>query len=169
MGAVQVSVAGEIARTYLLLRGLQSQLGIFEENRQIAQDLLRRAESRQRQGVATRFEAAPARADVAGIEARLYQLSLQRDGLMSALALLLGKGPRELDARLGRAGLPVMPKRLPIGVPSELARARPDIPPRRRVAPGHARPHGPRQLAPAPCRHRRRASLPQISGPPAPG
>jgi NodT family efflux transporter outer membrane factor (OMF) lipoprotein len=127
MGAVQVSVAGEIARTYLLLRGVQSQLGIFEENRQIAQNLLRMAESRQRHGVATRFEAAAARADVAGIEARLFQLSQQRDGLMNALALLLGKGPRELDARLGTAGLPVMPGRLPIGVPSDLARARPDI------------------------------------------
>lgn len=46
---------------------------------------------------------------------------------MNALALLLGKPPRELDARLAMAGLPPMPRRLPISISSELARQRPDI------------------------------------------
>ena len=127
MAAVKVSVAGDVARTYLLLRGVQAQSLIVEENRQIAQNLVRMAESRQRNGVATRFDAAAARADVAGIEARLSQLQQERDVLMNALAFLLGKPPRELDERLASAGLPTMPQRLPIGVPSELARNRPDI------------------------------------------
>lgn len=127
MDAVKVSVAGDVARTYLLLRGVQAQHAIFEENLRIAQNLLDLAESRQRHGVATRFESAAARADVAGIQARLWQLSQQRDALMNALAMLLGKGPRDLDERLGPAPLPAMPSRLPIGVPSDLARMRPDI------------------------------------------
>ncbi|MBJ2154598.1 TolC family protein [Variovorax sp. IB41] len=127
MEAVRVSVAGDIARTYLLLRGVQAQMAIVQENRQIAGNLVRLAESRERHGVATRFDAASARADAAGIEARLSQLQQQRDALMNALALLLGQAPRELDARLASAALPAMPRRLPIGVPSELARRRPDI------------------------------------------
>lgn len=127
MEAVRVSVAGDVARTYLLLRGVQAQEAIVTENRQIADSLVRMAESRERNGVATRFDAAAARADVAGIDARLAQLHHQRDALMNALALLLGKPPRELDGRLIAAGLPPMPQRLPVGIPSELARQRPDI------------------------------------------
>ena len=127
MGAVKVSVAGDMARTYLLLRGIQAQQTIVEENRRIAENLVHLTESRQRNGVATRYDAAAARADLAGIEARLLQLAQQRDALMNALALLLGQPPRELDARLGSADLPSMPARLSVGVPSELARQRPDI------------------------------------------
>ncbi|WP_211090077.1 efflux transporter outer membrane subunit [Pseudothauera nasutitermitis] len=127
MDAVKVSVAGDVARTYLLLRGIQAQQTIVEENRRIAENLVNLTESRQRNGVATRYDAAAARADLAGIEARLTQLKQQRDALLNALALLLGQPPRELDARLDSAGLPPMPERLPVGVPSELARQRPDI------------------------------------------
>ncbi len=126
--AVQVSVAGDIARTYLLLRGAQAQLTLAGQQRAIAADLLRLAQSRQRHGVATRFEAAAAQAEVAVVDARRAQLQQLRDALMNALALLLGQAPRTLDARLSPgAVLPPMPGVLPIGIPSELARQRPDI------------------------------------------
>ncbi|WP_266182123.1 efflux transporter outer membrane subunit [Dyella humicola] len=125
--SVKVSVAGDVARIYLLLRGTQAQITITEENRQIAEHLVKLADSRLQNGVATRFDAASSRADVATIEARLSQLHQQRDALMNALALLLGKPPRELDARLGSAALPSVPQHLPVGVPSELAHDRPDI------------------------------------------
>jgi NodT family efflux transporter outer membrane factor (OMF) lipoprotein len=124
--AVRVSLAGEVARAYLLLRGVQARETIAGENLGIAEGLLRMAESREKNGVATRHDAAAARADLSGIEARRVQLRHQRDVLMNALALLLGKPPRELDARLADAALPAMPRRLPIGIPSELVR-RPDI------------------------------------------
>lgn len=127
IGAVKVSVSADVARTYLLLRGTQMQQKIILENRQIAENLLRLTESRQRNGVATRFDAAAARADLASIEARLAQLEQQRAALMNALALLLGQPPRELDARLVGADLPSMPVHLPVGIPSELAQQRPDI------------------------------------------
>lgn len=125
--AVLTSVSADVARNYLLLRGVQAQAALVERNIRIGQELVRMAESRERNGVATRFDAASARADVAGLQARLTQLNHQRDALMNALALLLGKPPRELDQRLSFADLPSMPSRLPIGVPSELARNRPDI------------------------------------------
>lgn len=128
MAAVKVSVAGDVARTYLLLRGVQAQVAIVEENHQIAERLVHLAQSRLRNGVVTRFDEAAALADLAGIEAHLSQLNHQRDTLMNALALLLGKSPRELNSRLtATIGLPPMPQRLPIGVPSDLARHRPDI------------------------------------------
>lgn len=127
MEDVKISVTGDVARTYLLLRGTQSKIRIVDENRQIAKNLVKLTESRQSNGIATRYDVAAASADVAGIEARLVQLSQQRDALMNALALLLAKPPRELNSTLGNATMPVMPARLPVSVPSELARNRPDI------------------------------------------
>jgi NodT family efflux transporter outer membrane factor (OMF) lipoprotein len=127
MEAVKVSVAGEVARNYLLLRGTQAQAAFVADNREIAVDLLRMAQSRERNGVATRFDAAAARAEIASIDARLSRLQQQADVLMNALAMLLGQPPRQLDARLGTAAMPAMPQRLPVGISSELARGRPDI------------------------------------------
>lgn len=125
--AVQVSVAAEVARTYLLLRGVQSKLSVLEQNWQIAADLVRMAESRRRNGVASRFDEASARAELAAIDGRLTQQRQDSDALKNALALLLGKPPRELDEQLANAPLPAMPQQLPVGVPSEVARQRPDI------------------------------------------
>lgn len=125
--AMRVSITAELARTYLLLRGTQAQIQLGQENRRIAEELVRMADSRERNGIASRYDAASARADLAGVEASLLKWQQQRDGLMNALALLLGRAPRELNERLGVAGLPPMPARLPIGLPSELARQRPDI------------------------------------------
>jgi NodT family efflux transporter outer membrane factor (OMF) lipoprotein len=124
---VRVSVTAEVARSYLLLRGVQAQISLAEDDLQAANDLVHMAESRERNGVASRADAAAARVESAGVQARLLQLQHQRDTLMNALALLLGQAPRELDKRLAAAVLPAMPARLPIGLSSELARQRPDI------------------------------------------
>ncbi|MEN9893034.1 MAG: hypothetical protein RLY78_3329 [Pseudomonadota bacterium] len=126
--AARVSLSAEVARQYLLLRGVQAQQRLVDEHRQIAAELLRLTESRERNGVATRFDSAAARAEQATVEARAIQLGQQRDVLMNALALLLGQPPHALDERLlAGAMLPPMPRELPVGVPSDLVRQRPDI------------------------------------------
>ncbi len=127
-GAARVTLAAEVARQYLLLRGVQAQQALVDEHRQIAAELLRLTESRERHGVATRFDSAAARAEQATVEARAVQLGQQRDVLMNALALLLGQPPHALDERLlTRTGAPPMPPTLPVGVPGDLVRQRPDI------------------------------------------
>ncbi|NYT85289.1 efflux transporter outer membrane subunit [Pollutimonas harenae] len=126
--AVRVSISAEVARTYLQLRGIQSQLDIAQENLIIAQRTLRLAESRVRNGVATRFETSSASAQLATTKATVPELVAHRNLLMNALALLLGEKPRALDAEL-RKGMPLpsIPTRIPVGIPSELAHRRPDI------------------------------------------
>jgi NodT family efflux transporter outer membrane factor (OMF) lipoprotein len=126
--AVRVAVAAEIARNYLLLRGVQAQQAIVRQNVEIAEHALQLAQSRERNGVATRFDAAAARAQLATTRAQLLTLDHHRDQAMNALALMLAEPPRALDAELGAAlPAPGLPARLPVGVPSELARRRPDI------------------------------------------
>lgn len=126
--AARVALAAEVARTYLQLRGTQAQLDIAGQNLVIAERTLGLADSRERNGVATRFETASARAQYASIKASIPDISQRRNALMNALALLLGDPPRTLDAQLRQAmPLPSLPSRVPVGVPSELAQRRPDI------------------------------------------
>ncbi|WP_434701987.1 efflux transporter outer membrane subunit [Pseudomonas sp. D1-36] len=126
--AVRVALAAEVARTYLQLRGTQAQLDIARQNQAVAERTLALAESRERNGVATRFETSSARAQLATVKALFPELAQRRNAQMNALALLMGEQPRALDAQLRQAmPLPSLPARIPLGVPSELAHRRADI------------------------------------------
>ncbi|WP_260955882.1 efflux transporter outer membrane subunit [Pseudomonas citri] len=126
--AARVTLAAEVARTYLQLRGTQAQLDIAQQNLSVAEHTLGLAESRERNGVATRFETTSARAQLATVKALLPELAQRRNAQMNALALLLGEQPRALDAQLRNAmPLPSLPSRVPVGVSSQLAHRRPDI------------------------------------------
>ena len=125
---VRVSIAAEVARTYLLLRSVQTQLDITAQNQTIAERALELAQSRVANGVATRFESASAGAHLSSVKALTPKLEEQRDALMNALALLLGEAPRALNSQLATThATPPVPQQVPIGLPSELARRRPDI------------------------------------------
>jgi NodT family efflux transporter outer membrane factor (OMF) lipoprotein len=125
---VRVSIAAEVARTYLLLRLVQTQLEITTQNQSIAEHALKLAQSRVDNGIATRFESASASAQLSSVKALIPRLEEQRDALMNALALLMGEAPRALNSLLTTThATPAVPQRVPIGLPSELARRRPDI------------------------------------------
>ncbi len=126
--SIRVSLAAEVARNYLELRGVQTQLDIAAQNLDIAKHTVALTESRVRNGVATRFDTASALAQQASTEALIPTLAHRRDALLNALALLLGEPPRKLNDTLAATlPLPVLPARIPVGLPSELARRRPDI------------------------------------------
>jgi len=126
--AARVALAAEVGRTYLQLRGTQAQLAIARDNQAVAERILGLTESRRRNGVATEFEIATARAQLAATRSMVPKLAERRNGLLNALALLLGDKPRALDATLGEPrDLPPLPASVPLGLPSALARRRPDI------------------------------------------
>jgi len=126
--AVRVSVSAEVARTYLQLRGVQSTLAIALKNQDIARTSLHLARHREEEGVATRYDAASAAAQLATVSASIPELERQRSALMNALALLLDEAPHALDGELSAdIDIPMPPDRVPVGLPSELAHRRPDI------------------------------------------
>ena len=125
--AMRVALSAEVARTYLELRGTQAQLDIAQQNLAVAQRLVGLAESRERNGIATRFETSSALAQLGMIKSTLPELTQHRNALMNALALLLGDEPRALDTELRTMPLPSLPASVPVGISSELAHRRPDI------------------------------------------
>ncbi len=123
-----VSALAEVARDYITLRGTQEQLRIARENVSIAQQALALTRQRAQAGVTTDLDVANAAAQVRTVSAQIPSLEAQQRELTNALALLLGEPPGTLAAQLDVARpVPPVPPRVPVGVPSDLLRRRPDI------------------------------------------
>jgi NodT family efflux transporter outer membrane factor (OMF) lipoprotein len=123
-----LSVLAEVARDYVQLRGLQTQLQIADDNIHTAQQSLDLTQARYRGGLTTDLDVANAAANLATDQAQVPQLEQQIDEQINALSFLLGEAPQALRAELVVPGaVPPVPPRVPVGVPAELARRRPDI------------------------------------------
>jgi NodT family efflux transporter outer membrane factor (OMF) lipoprotein len=125
---VLVSSLAELARNYIQQRGAQEQIRIAENNLKVDREILQLAQQQQQKGVRSGLDAENAAAQVEGIRAQLPSLRQQEIQYRNAIAMLLDLPPSSLDAELSatRAGLR-SPPRVPLGIPSELARRRPDI------------------------------------------
>ncbi|WP_290874258.1 efflux transporter outer membrane subunit [Aquabacterium sp.] len=127
VAAARLSVSAEVARQLLLLREVQQQVRIQSELAAVAARRVQLMESRQRHGMATAAELTTAQADALAAEVPLAGLRQQAQSLRNGLSLLLGQVPHALDARLDDVTDVAPPASLPVGVPSELARQRPDV------------------------------------------
>lgn len=127
--AAKVSLSAEVSRQYWLLRGLQVQQQLLQQQVQLSREALALSESRVRNGVASDSEIATAQAELDGLRAQGATMARQARLLTNSLTLMLGLSPRELDARLqaDAAKLPGAAPHVPVDLPSELARQRPDI------------------------------------------
>jgi NodT family efflux transporter outer membrane factor (OMF) lipoprotein len=123
-----VSVLAEVARDYVQLRGAQRNLQIVRQNLKTAEESLRLTQERAAGGLTTDLDVANAQAQVNSTAAQIPAIEQQEAQAINALSLLLGQAPRTLQAELGEAKpIPPVPPRVPVGIPSELARRRPDI------------------------------------------
>jgi NodT family efflux transporter outer membrane factor (OMF) lipoprotein len=132
-----LTALAELARDYIQLRGAQRNLAITERNLDTARESLKLTRDRAAGGLTTELDVANAAAQVATTASQIPTLQAQQQQLINAIALLLGEPPNALQAELSTPrAIPPVPPRIPIGLPSELARRRPDI--RRAEAELHA-------------------------------
>lgn len=123
-----VSLEAEVARTYLQLRGAQSISQTLQTQIDVAQQTLELTQSQQRNGLAPQMDVENARAQLNSLRAQLPQYQSQIHQAMNGLAVLVGKTPGALDGELmASKPLPALPKEVPVGLPSTLARRRPDV------------------------------------------
>ncbi len=126
--AALLSSLAEVARDYIQLRGTQEQLRIARENVKTAQQSLALTQERAAGGVTTDLDVANASAQLRTTLSQIPTLEQQEAQGINALSLLLGQPPNALRQDLQTARpVPPVPARVPVGVPSELARRRPDI------------------------------------------
>jgi NodT family efflux transporter outer membrane factor (OMF) lipoprotein len=126
--AVALEVIASLAQDYMELRGAQQRLSIAQEDLALARRNLYLVREQFANGVATTLDLANAEAQIATISATIPPLAEEIARLINAVGLLLALPPRALSGELSPlAGLPVVPPRVPVGIPATLLRRRPDI------------------------------------------
>jgi NodT family efflux transporter outer membrane factor (OMF) lipoprotein len=125
---VLVTLLGEVARNYVELRGAQRELAITEQNLQAQNDTLELTRSRYRAGIGTDLDVARAEGEAATTEADIPPLENQIKMAIHRLSVLTGQEPNALAAELAEPGpVPEGSPNVPVGLPSELLRRRPDV------------------------------------------
>jgi NodT family efflux transporter outer membrane factor (OMF) lipoprotein len=123
-----VSLEAEVAQTYFQLRAglvLRRLVGALIADQREVVDL---TASRQLHGLGSEADVQTARAQLASLESQLPQYEQTVASSRHALAVLCGKTPETFDAEFGETGeLPAIPEIVSVGLPSTLARRRPDI------------------------------------------
>ncbi len=123
-----LSSLAEVARDYVDLRGAQLREQIARDNLKSSQDALRLTQERAAGGLTTDLDVANAAAQVQTTAAEIPPIQQDESNYINALSLLLGQPPNALRTELDQPKpVPPVPPRVPIGLPSELARRRPDI------------------------------------------
>ncbi len=129
LSAMQVSVVGELARSYFQLRSLQQQRHISQESARSQARTQELLQQRHDMGFASAFDVDRGRTQLESIHARIPALDAEVAVTTHRIAVLTGATPAALAQELDVAGkLPVMPV---LGVapdsPGEVLRRRPDV------------------------------------------
>lgn len=135
--SVLVTLAAEVARNYIDLRAFQQRVVIAGKNLQAQEHSAGLTRKRFEGGFASGLDVANAEAQVATTAAQIPVLEASARRSIYSLSLLLGKEPGALLQELSQtSAIPPTPPSVPVGVPSDLLRRRPDI--RRAEAEIHA-------------------------------
>ena len=125
---VLVSLLAEVARNYVDARGCQQRLAIIRRNLKVQQEILDLAHSRYQNGLSSELDVQQATAGLNDLEAQVPALETGFQQAAHHLGVLLDRPPDALVAELtATAPIPAAPPAVPVGLPSELLRRRPDV------------------------------------------
>jgi outer membrane protein, multidrug efflux system len=123
-----ITLYGEVARNYIELRGFQREIAIAEDNVRAQRETLELTRTRYKAGLTSDLDVARAEAQVAATLSQIPTLVIAARGAGHRLGVLLGREPSALLDELDQPQrIPQPPPTVPIGLPSELLRRRPDI------------------------------------------
>ena len=140
-GDVELTLLAEVARNYIELRGVQRQLAVARSNLSIQQDSLSLTRSQFDAGLASRLDVLRAQAQVSDTEAAVPTFEANERASIYRIGALIGQPPEQLLAQLDPPqAIPSAIADVPVGLPSDLLRRRPDIrAAERRIAAANAR------------------------------
>lgn len=126
--ALRLALLADVAQNYMALRGAQSHLKVATQNLATLVELLQLTGERRAAGLTTHIDVNNARAQERATRAQIPAFELEITEYIHALGELLALEPEALRAELQSAApLPPVPVDVPIGLPGEMARQRPDI------------------------------------------
>jgi NodT family efflux transporter outer membrane factor (OMF) lipoprotein len=125
---VLITVVGDVGLNYLDLRGLQKQLAVARANLRLQEQTLALTRDRFHAGLASDLDTARAEAQAANTRSLIPLLEQDIRRSIHRLSILIGKEPAELESHLIAAtAIPSAVPGIPVGLPSDLLRRRPDI------------------------------------------
>jgi len=128
---LRIALSVQVVKSYVALQALDAQIALFERTVQAQRDSLGLQRKRLDAGDIGELDVRQLEAELIGNEAQLPKLERARGEAERALALVLGRTPREVvDGVVARRGSPaVVPTaaQLPAALPSDLLERRPDL------------------------------------------
>ncbi len=125
---VRVSLDSDVAHAYMDLRGSQLRKSVIEASLRTDTELLELTQQREAAGLITDLDVENAAAERDSTRAQLPVIELTITEDIHQLSRLLGREPEALRSELETsAPVPPVPPEVPIGLPADLARHRPDI------------------------------------------
>lgn len=125
---VLIILVGDVGTNFFNLRGFQQQIVIARKNLEAQKNTARIIRKRFTAGFIGRLDVANADAQVATTEASIPRLESQARAAIYNLGVLLGRQPAVLEKDLAiESPIPPTPPQIPVGLPSDLVRRRPDI------------------------------------------
>ena len=129
--AVRLALAAQVAKSYFALRSLDEQVELTRQTVKLRDDALALQRRRRDAGVIGEFELRQLEAEAAAVRAQLPPLEREREREEVALAVLLGRTPKEVYEK----SVPITQRFdeqpeatvVPAGLPSELLLRRPDL------------------------------------------
>jgi len=126
--AAQVSLAAEVALTYVELRSAEVQLDVVRRSLASREETTRLTRWREQAGVGDVLDTRQAENSLEQARASLPALEQSLSETRNALAVLCGRTPGSLDELLSATGrVPAPPAALAVGIPAETLRQRPDV------------------------------------------
>jgi multidrug efflux system outer membrane protein len=122
---VLLTLHGDVAVNYFLLRQLDAQITLLNETVGLRQNSVRITEERFHAGLASELDLDFARTQLAQTKTLVTETQRQRDDLQNALALLCGQPAATFQIEPGTLN-EILPA-VPVGLPSTLLERRPDV------------------------------------------
>jgi multidrug efflux system outer membrane protein len=124
----EVSLSAEVANDYVTLRVAEARIAILQGALERERETLGIIQARATVGFVTELDVNQQIAQVESTAAQLPPLEAQTRAMIHALGVLLGEQPEAMTAELQSTGvIPIVPATLPVGLPSDLLRRRPDV------------------------------------------
>jgi outer membrane protein, multidrug efflux system len=138
---VTLTLLAEVARDYIDLRGAQRRIEVAQKNLAIERDLFALTQSLLAAGLAPRQDVLRAEAQVRDIEAAIPEFETDERAAAYRIAALIGQPFTEVSAELSPPSpIPQSASEIPVGLPSDLLKRRPDVrAAERRIAAANAR------------------------------
>ena len=125
--SVMVLVTAQVVDTYVVIRTLEEQLRIAQENLDLQKRSYDIAEVLYRNGESNELDVQQALTLLLSTQATVPQIQVQERLAKNALSTLLGQPSGYVDTMLGSGDIPAVPAEIALGIPADLLRRRPDV------------------------------------------